>query len=118
MAAIDQAMWRRTSGEKAMADLKDREKAMEDQYFQDAERSIRVKSRSDRLLAKWVAALIGRNDVAGYTDEISDVRLTGDGDDGVLSKALSDIQGAGHNLSKQDVAAKMRELIAEATIGP
>jgi hypothetical protein len=55
----------RTLG-KTMADLRDREKAMEEQYVQN--------------------------------------------DAGVLSKALSDLHGAGHTISEQDVAAKMREL--------
>lgn len=87
---------------------------MEDQYFQDAERSLKLKPRRDRLLAKWIAGLIGRDDFAGYADEIADVRLKGGGDAGVLSKALSDLKGAGHNIKEQDVAAKMRELMFEA----
>ncbi|MDP9812635.1 hypothetical protein J2W42_005505 [Rhizobium tibeticum] len=99
---------------KMMADLEDRKKAMEDQYFQDAERSLKLKSRRDRLLAKWIAGLIGRDDIAGYADEITDARFKGGGDPGVLSKALSDLQAAGHNISEQDLAAKMRELMVEA----
>ncbi|WP_245495978.1 ATPase inhibitor subunit zeta [Rhizobium leguminosarum] len=67
-------------GEKTMADLGDRKKAMEDQYFQDAERSIKLKSRMDKLLAQWIAGLIGRDDVAGYGAEITDARFKGGGD--------------------------------------
>ncbi|PKA41598.1 DUF1476 domain-containing protein [Rhizobium sullae] len=97
-----------------MADFRDRKKAMEDQYFQDAERTLKLKSRHDRLLAKWIAGLIGRDDVAGYADEITDARFKGGGDAGVLSKALADLQAAGHSISEQDVAAKMREFMVEA----
>lgn len=97
-----------------MADLGDRKKAMEDQYFHDAERSIKLKSRSDKLLAKWIAGLIGRDDVAGYADEITNARFTGGGDAGVLSKALADLKAAGHNVSEQDVEAKIREFLVEA----
>ncbi|WP_245484991.1 ATPase inhibitor subunit zeta [Rhizobium leguminosarum] len=64
-------------GEKTTADLGDRKKAMEDQYFQDAERSIKLKSRMDKLLAQWIAGLIGRDDVAGYGAEITDARFKG-----------------------------------------
>jgi hypothetical protein len=97
-----------------MADLGDRKKAMEDKYFHDAERSIKLKSRSDRLLANWVAGLVGRDDVAGYADEITDARFTGGGDSGVLAKALSDLKAADHNISEQDVAAKIKEFLVRA----
>ncbi|MCV9942873.1 MULTISPECIES: DUF1476 domain-containing protein [Rhizobium] len=105
-------------GEKTMADLGDRKKAMEDQYFQDAERSIKLKSRMDRLLAQWIAGLIGRDDVAGYGAEITDARFKGGGDAGVLSKAISDLQAAGQDVSEQDVAAKMSEFLVEAAGQP
>lgn len=101
-----------------MADLRDSKKAMEDQYFQDAERSIKLKNRVDRLLAQWIAGLIGRHDVAGYAAEITDARFRGGGDAGVLSKAISDLQAAGQNLSEQDVAAKMSEFLVEAAGQP
>ncbi|MBY5312178.1 DUF1476 family protein [Rhizobium leguminosarum] len=101
-----------------MADLGDRKKAMEDQYFQDAERSIKLKSRMDRLLAQWIAGLICRDDVAGYGAEITDARFKGGGDAGVLSKAISDLQAAGQNVSEQDVAAKMSEFLVEAAGQP
>ncbi|PDS77853.1 hypothetical protein CO654_33775 [Rhizobium sp. L18] len=96
-----------------MVDLRDREKGMEDQYFQDAERIFKLKSRRDKLLAKWVAGLIDRDDFAAYADEITDAGFKG-GNPGVLSKALSDLQAAGRNVSEQDVAAKMREFMVEA----
>jgi hypothetical protein len=51
-----------------MADLRDRGKGMEDQYFQDAERILKLKSRREKLLAKWVAGLIDRDDFAAYTN--------------------------------------------------
>ncbi|WP_315860881.1 ATPase inhibitor subunit zeta [Rhizobium leguminosarum] len=105
-------------GEKTMADLGDRKKAMEDQYFQDAERSIKLKSRMDKLLAQWIAGLIGRDDVAAYGAEITDTRFKGGGDAGVLSKAISDLQAAGQNVSEQDVAAKMSEFLVEAAGQP
>ncbi|OWO89366.1 hypothetical protein B5E41_30610 [Rhizobium esperanzae] len=96
-----------------MVDLRDREKGMEDQYFRDAERILKLKSRCDTLLAKWVAGLVDRDDFVAYADEITDARFKG-GDPGVLSKALSDLQAAGRNFSEQDVATKMREFMSEA----
>src|SRR5688500_18855674 len=101
-----------------MTELRDRKKAMEDQYFQDTERSSKLKSRIDWLLARRIAGLIGRDDVAGYGAESTDARFKGGGDAGVLSKAISDLQAAGQNVSEQDVAAKMSEFLVEAAGQP
>ena len=97
-----------------MVDLSDRKKAMEERYFKDTEQSFKLISRRDRLFAKWVADLIGRDDVAAYADAMSDARFRSGGEAGVLSKALSDLQGAGLNWNEQDVREKMQELLADA----
>lgn len=97
-----------------MSDFDDRKKGMEDQYFRDEERSLKLKSRRDRLLASWIAGLIGRDDLAVYAEEIVDARFRGGGDAGVISKALADLHGAGHNISEQDLATKMQELTIQA----
>lgn len=97
-----------------MADLSDRKKAMENQYFQNAEQSFRLISYRDRLFAKWVAGLMGNNDIASYADTITDTRLRGGGDAAVLSRVLSDLQAAGQDISEQVLSAKMQELLAEA----
>ena len=94
--------------------LSEREKALEGQYFLDSERSFRLCVRRDRLFAMWVAGLVGRDDCAVYADEITDARLRGDGDNQIVSKALSDLRAAGNNISEPEVMAKMRELMAEA----
>lgn len=86
---------------------------MEDKYFRDAEQTFKLTVRRDRLFAKWVADLTARDDVAAYTDEITDARFKGGGDAGVVSKALADLHAAGHNLTEQAVAAKLRELMVE-----
>jgi hypothetical protein len=60
-----------------------------------------------------IPSRVGVNALWYYADEITDARFKG-GDPGVLSKALSDLQAAGRNISEQDVAAKMREFTIEA----
>src|SRR5262245_18708640 len=83
--------------------LSEREKALEGQYFLDAERSFRLCVRRDRLFAMWVASLVGRDDFAAYADEITEARLRGAGDDQIASKALSDLRAAGNNVSDPEV---------------
>lgn len=94
--------------------LSEREKALEDQYFVDAERSFKLCVRRDRLFAMWVANLLGHGDFAAYADEITEARLRGAGDDRIVSKAFSDLQAAGKTIDEGEVTAKLRELMAEA----
>ncbi|MEZ2131347.1 MULTISPECIES: ATPase inhibitor subunit zeta [unclassified Sinorhizobium] len=94
--------------------LSEREKALEEQYFVDAERSFKLCVRRDRLFAMWVANLLGHDDFAAYADEITEARLRGAGDEEIISKALSDLRAAGKSIGEGEVTAKMRELMAEA----
>ena len=94
--------------------LSEREKALEEQYFVDAERSFKLCVRRDRLFAMWVAALLDHDDFAAYADEITEARLRGAGDDQIISKSLSDLRAAGKTIGEGEVAAKLRELMGEA----
>lgn len=94
--------------------LSERQKALEEQYFVDAERSFKLCVRRDRLFAMWVADLLAHDNFAAYADEITEARLRGAGDDRITSKALSDLRAAGKAIDEGEVTAKMREFMAEA----
>ncbi|WP_087004429.1 ATPase inhibitor subunit zeta [Rhizobium sullae] len=53
-----------------MTSLDVRRRALEDKYILDLERSLKVQARRNRLLAEWVAAAIGQNDLEAYVDEV------------------------------------------------
>lgn len=92
----------------------DRERALEDKYILDFERSFETRARRDRLLAQWVADLIGRNDTEVYVDEVLAAGQTEAGDDDVLRKVLADFSLAGRPRDEEELREKMRALLFEA----
>lgn len=97
-----------------MTAFDDRRKAFEGQYTLGFERLFKVQARRDRLLAQWVAALIGRTDVEAYVQEVVDAGLAAPGDEDVLTKILADFAMAGRDVDKAVVREKMHELMYEA----
>ncbi len=89
-----------------------REKAMEQMYFLASEMAFKIQSRRDRVLAHWVAALVGATDVEAYVAEIIDVRTTAAGDEGVIAKILADVRAAGRILNEKELRVQMATLIA------
>ncbi|MBX4988173.1 DUF1476 family protein [Rhizobium lentis] len=45
-----------------MGIINEREEALEKEYIMKLERSFHIQARRDRMLARWAAELIGRND--------------------------------------------------------
>jgi hypothetical protein len=94
--------------------LEERERALEEKYFLDAEMAFKVNSRRDRLLAQWVSEMIGITDIEAYVAEIIDVRLTAAGDEGVVAKILSDVRSGGKVLDENELRARMDKLMTSA----
>jgi len=91
--------------------LEKREKAMEQMYFLASEMAFKVQSRRDRVLAHWVADLVGATEVEAYLAEIIDVRTTAEGDDGVIAKILADVRAAGRILDEKELRVQMATLM-------
>lgn len=94
--------------------LEKRKRALEEKYFLNAEMAFKVKSRRDRLLARWVSEMIGITDIEAYVAEIIDVRFTGTGDEGVVAKILADVRSGGKVLDENELRDRMDKLMASA----
>lgn len=91
--------------------LERHERAMEQMYLLASEMGFRVQSRRDRVLAQWVAELVGATDVEAYVAEIIDVRTTAAGDEGVIAKFLADVRAADRVLGEKELRAHMATLM-------
>ncbi|KSV72406.1 ATPase inhibitor subunit zeta [Sinorhizobium sp. Sb3] len=94
-----------------MTALNERQKALEEKYFLDFERAIRVRDRRNRILAKWAAQVIGRADASAYVEEVITAGQTEPGDDDVLLKVLGDLRAANVVADKMMLQEKMRALL-------
>ncbi len=94
-----------------MTVLNERQKALEEKYFLDFERAIRVRDRRNRILAKWAAQVIGRADASAYVEEVIAAGQIEPGDDDVLLKVLGDLRAANVVADKTTLQEKMRALL-------
>ncbi|MBB4229837.1 ATPase inhibitor subunit zeta [Rhizobium mongolense] len=94
-----------------MTSLDDRRRALEDKYILDFERSLKVRARRNRLLAEWVAAAIGRNDVDAYVNEVVAIAIASPEDANLLQKILADFSAAGQVADEALLREKMHDLM-------
>ncbi|WP_087001972.1 ATPase inhibitor subunit zeta [Rhizobium sullae] len=97
-----------------MTSLDDRRRALEDKYILDLERSLKVRARRNRLLAEWVAAAIGRNDLEAYVDEVVATALASPEDQDLLRKIVVDFNAAGQAADEAFIREKMHDLMYTA----
>lgn len=93
--------------------FEDRKKALEQIYFLDSDMAFRVRSRRDRLLARWVCGMTGADSEA-YIGEIIDLRMTGVDDEGVIARMVADIRTAGKDADEKALRERMEGLTAAA----
>ncbi|APO78843.1 hypothetical protein AM571_PC01108 (plasmid) [Rhizobium etli 8C-3] len=97
-----------------MTSLDDRRRALEETYILDFERSLKVRARRNRLLAEWVAAEIGRNDVDAYVNEVMTIAIASPEDTGLIQKIRADFSAAGRVADEALIREKMHELMYTA----
>jgi hypothetical protein len=91
-----------------------REKALEQIYFLDSEMAFRVRSRRDRLLARWVCTMLGAADSEAYVGQIIDIRIAGADDEGVITKIFEDLRSAGKDIDRRVLRERMEMMTADA----
>ncbi|MEY9626368.1 ATPase inhibitor subunit zeta [Sinorhizobium fredii] len=94
-----------------MAALTNRERVLEEKYIRDFERSMKVRERRNRLLAKWAVHVLGRTDAEAYMEEVIAAGRVVAGDDDVLRKILQDFDSAHVPASEEKLREKMHVLL-------
>ncbi len=94
--------------------FEDREKALEQIYFLDCEMAFRVRSRRDRLLARWVCTMTGAVDIEAYLEQLVDIRVASADDEGLIAKILADLNTSGKDIGERALRERMDMLTAGA----
>ena len=97
-------------------DLQDRAKLFEDKFAHDDEVNFKVVALRNKLFGQWAANELCKKDEAAeqYAKEVVLADFEEAGDDDVLRKVLTDLNGAGLSHSEQQVREKMDGLLVEA----
>ena len=98
-----------------MASMKDREKAFEKKFAQDAEMNFKAEARRNRLLAAWVAEKLGMNDedTKAYGGQLIAADLKAAGDDDVIDRIMADAEERKVTLDRNELKTKSAEFLTQ-----
>ena len=101
-----------------MADFNEREKAFEAKFKLDQELRFKATARRNKLLGVWAAQMMGLNELESesYSKEVIKSDFEKPGDDDVLQKVLTDLQGKDIDIYEKELLQKMDDLL-EVAIG-
>jgi hypothetical protein len=99
-----------------MGNFDDREKSYENKFAHDQELQFKAKARRDRLLAIWVAPLLGLSaeEAARYGKELAMTVHEKGHDDVVVQKILKDFEAKGVPMTEHKLRKQLADLTAEA----
>jgi hypothetical protein len=93
-----------------------RKNASEKKFLLEAEQEFKADARRNKLLALWVAELLGKSDdeAKAYVGEVIVADMEEAGDDDVFRKVRADIDAAGVELSDVALRDKMNAFLEDA----
>jgi hypothetical protein len=99
-----------------MAGMDDREKGFERKFAFDEELRFKATARRNKLFGLWVAEKLGKSgaDAEAYAKSVVIADLAEAGDQDVIRKVRSDLDGAGIELSEGELKVRLIDLMAEA----
>ena len=98
-----------------MATMKDREKAFEKKFAQDAEMNFKAEARRNRLLAAWVGEKLGMSDedTKAYSGQLIAADMKAAGDDDVVDRIMADAEERKVTLDRNELKAKSAEFLTQ-----
>lgn len=99
-----------------MTTFDDREKQFEAKFAHDAELKFKIVARRNKLLGLWAAEKLGLagRDAETYAKEVVIADFDRPGDEDVLEKVLSDLQGKVDGIDAPAIRKQMTILLDEA----
>jgi hypothetical protein len=99
-----------------MAGMDDREKGFERKFAFDEELRFKATARRNKLFGLWVAEKLGKTgaDAEAYAKSVVIADLAEAGDQDIIRKVRTDLDGAGMELSEGELKVRLIDLMAEA----
>jgi hypothetical protein len=95
-----------------------REEGFEAKFAHDEELHFRALARRNKLVGAWAAGLMGKTETEAEAYAVSLIApdLLGPKDDRLILKIVADFKAKGVERSAQEVAGKMKDLLAKAVM--
>jgi len=99
-----------------MADFTSRRMAFENKFAHDEALRFKVTSRRNKLLGLWAAGQLGKSgdDAADYANTVVIADLEETGDEDVIRKVVSDLNGSGVHTDEGRVRGLLQDLMNRA----
>lgn len=99
-----------------MSELKDREKAFENQFAHASEMEFKTIARRNKLLGLWAAEKLGKSgdEAQQYAKDVVMADLESAGHDDVIAKLLKDFGASGVAVPVGDIQKHMADLLLVA----
>jgi hypothetical protein len=99
-----------------MSDDRSKGRLHETDHARKHEGDFRVIARRNKLLGRWAARLMNlpRLEADANAKQVVTADLDEPGDDDVIRKIMDDFESSGVNISREELLAKMNELLDEA----
>ncbi|WP_051610204.1 ATPase inhibitor subunit zeta [Terasakiella pusilla] len=96
--------------------IREREQAFEAQFKLSEEQNFKLRARHDRFFGHWVAHQMGLTGQAAeaYAIEAAQIDLEAAGDENLITKVTTDLQGAGHSFTNEDLLAALTDALLQA----
>jgi hypothetical protein len=93
-----------------------RGEGFETKYEREQDQKFRVMARRDKLFARWAADMLSLegDEVEKYEKDVIRAALAEAGDDDILRKVSSDLQGKGVQVSDEDLLAELAKCASAA----
>ena len=99
-----------------MDNFKERQKAFEQKFANDAEVLFKVTAGRNKLMAEWVSELLGfdENVKNNYVVEVVESDLQEPGDDDIVSKIKADLEKYDQDITEKEIRVKIESFMGEA----
>lgn len=97
-----------------MANFKDREKAQEAKYANDATLRFKADARRNKMVGAWAAELLGHENPDAYASEVVAADFEEAGDEDVVRKISADFAAKSVSVSDDEIRAKLAACLNEA----
>jgi hypothetical protein len=99
-----------------MTGIEDREKGFERKFAFDEELRFKATARRNKLFGLWVAEKLGKSgaEADAYAKSVVIADLAEAGDQDVIRKVQTDLDGAGISLSDGELNTRLADLMAQA----
>ena len=99
-----------------MNNFKDRTKAFEAKFTQDADLQFKLNAKRNKLIGEWASQVLQKENKEEYVKEVRQSALAKAGDEDIIEKLMKDFASNNQELSREELLKKFSECENKAKV--